>query len=72
MPALVSDTGVMGSAVAGQRNDVPPPQRWRVAVGATILHNGARTILKVGKELDERCYDLQALRRQGVTLVPVE
>lgn len=50
----------------------PPPDvkvdRYRVVNGGRILHRGALTIMKAGKELDARAFDLDKLREQGIQL----
>lgn len=40
--------------------------------GYPILYNGVRTLLAQGKIVDSNTYDLDYLKRQGVTLEPVE
>jgi hypothetical protein len=70
-----------GSAVAAVTPTQPvstvqptgkPVATYRVGgQGGPILHRGVRTILKPGKIIDERMYDVPMLRTQGIILDPV-
>jgi hypothetical protein len=64
---------VVGSAVgfhpqseAAQK--VPPIKRYRVTNGGRISVKGTPHVLRPGKEVDERTYDLKMLRQQGIKL----
>jgi hypothetical protein len=61
--------GSTGETAAPVRSRVDiPVQRYRVVVGGHVMLDGVRVPMRVGKELDERQYDLALLRRQGVKL----
>lgn len=55
-------------AMMGKRPPGPKPKRYRVVNGGYIVFNGARTVLRAGKEIDETQYDLVMLERQGIIL----
>lgn len=52
--------------------EAPPPQRFKVLKDADVAINGQRTKLREGKVVDAANFDLDALRRYGVKLGPVE
>lgn len=47
---------------------VPPPIKYRVAVGGMITIDGMKTILRPGKVIKETDYDIEKLRNQGIQL----
>ncbi len=49
----------------------PPVRKFRVETEKNISHNGIRSILRQGKEIDENNYDIAALLKQGVKLVEI-
>ena len=51
--------------------DIPTPKSWRVKNGGRILSKGGITELKPGKVVDERNYDIEQLRIQGIELEEV-
>lgn len=51
--------------------EVPPPPQYRVVRTQYVMQPGGRTILREGKLIDARSYDLASLRSQGVVLEPV-
>lgn len=46
----------------------PKPRYFRVTRGGMILHNGYRTRMPAGKEIDDLNYDIRKLQQQGVQL----
>lgn len=73
---LVEAAPVVGDAtkaydIGEARRAVKPPPQYRVKVGGPILSGGHRTVLKPGKLIDARNYDLKALRNVGIVLEPV-
>jgi|SRR6267378_1649376 len=53
--------------------DAPRAKRWLVTSSPeSIVYEGGRVQMRVGKEYDEGCVDLDLLRRQGVVLVEIE
>lgn len=54
-----------------ERFRVTNPPRPGMA-GFPILYGGVRTLLTQGKIVDSNTYDLEYLKRQGVTLEPVD
>jgi hypothetical protein len=58
-------------AMMGKRPPGPRPKKFRVVNGGYIVFNGARTVLRAGKEIDETQYDLAQLERQGIILKEV-
>lgn len=53
------------------RPDVPV-KKFRVVNGGIIVYNNCRTMLRQGKIISEREYDLKRLRAQGVVLKELE
>ncbi len=47
---------------------VPEPKQYRVKLGGRIMHRGFMTEMKTGKVVDERHYDIDRLREQGIDL----
>ena len=68
-PPLLQETP-MGDATehGAPLVDAPPPPQYRVVRSQYVMVRGGRTILREGKVIDERNYDLPALISQGVTL----
>jgi hypothetical protein len=72
-------SGVPGSAgespvravTAAAPGPGPRQRRWRVVNGGFVMFSGCRTAIKAGKEVDDRNYDIPALRRQGIRLEEV-
>lgn len=52
--------------------DSPPVRRYIVDVEKNVSHNGIRSILRQGKEIDENNYDIAALKKQGVKLTEIQ
>jgi hypothetical protein len=75
---IVGEQGnVVGSAVGTvaptqSAQKVKEPTRYRVVNGGRIMLGGALTVLRPGKELDERQYDLRELKKQGIRLEEVK
>lgn len=59
------------SVVAPEQSPAPLPERFRVRNGGKIMHRGVVTLLKPGKEVDSRLYDITQLRQQGIDLEPI-
>jgi len=80
-PPLVPEFVHHGPAVAAVQPSAPsvptvqpthqPVKVYRVRVGGPILCRGVRTVLKPGKIVDERMYDVPMLLTQGIVLDPV-
>jgi len=51
--------------------EAPPPPRFRVERSQYVMQPGGRVILREGKIVDERTYNIDALRSQGVVLTQV-
>lgn len=62
--ALRPEDVAKNEAVAKEK----PIRRFRVVQGGVVLTNGYRTRLHVGKEIDDRNYDIRRLCLQGVRL----
>ncbi len=60
---------VVATAVnPGDAEGSPVVRRFMVEKEKNISHNGIRSILREGKEIDENNYDIASLVRQGVKL----
>ncbi len=49
----------------------PTVRRYLVEAEKNISHNGIRSILRAGKEIDESNYNIEQLRKQGVKLTEI-
>lgn len=68
---LVSDNPIIASsAQKHEEANVPPPQAYKVVTGGTVMYRGNRVIIRVGKILDSRAYDIAVLTDQGIKLEP--
>lgn len=73
MPMLVPEAPVVADATENTPgNPEPTVQRYRVSNGGHVMVNGYRTVMRVGKIVDERTFDLNSLRHQGIKLDPLE
>ena len=85
-PMLGGTPGVMAepvmAVVAGGPQIAPPKpfekrasdvvtKQYRVTEQKTIMAGGFLTVMKVGKVVNDTCYDMELLRRQGLALVEV-
>lgn len=77
----IPEPGKAVASAAPAREPTPEVkiERYRVTnaprpgmAGYPILYGGVRTLLAQGKIVDSNTYDLDYLKRQGVTLEPVE
>jgi hypothetical protein len=59
---------VVADATAGHQTEGPIVKRYLVTKGGQVLVNGMRTLVKEGKVLDARNYDIAHLQRQGIRL----
>jgi hypothetical protein len=48
------------------------PRRYRVVLGGPVMSGGLRNVLRAGKELDDRHYNIAQLIGQGVQLQEIE
>lgn len=46
--------------------EVKPPPKLRVVTGGRVVINGSPNILRPGKTIDPRYYDVAQLREQGI------
>lgn len=72
--------GVIAGAVAAPRapslpqtdqDKGPPVHRFLVPLGGTYVEGGNRVQLRPGKEVNDKDYDVAAIRRSGIQLVEV-
>lgn len=66
--ARLHSTAVVGSAVEGAPADDVPVRKYRVKVGGSSSFGGTRTTIRPGKVIDERQYDIEMLKNQGIVL----
>lgn len=81
-PEMLGMGGLQGPAMARQRKPIKTMvKRYRVAPNPAsadhsgnwaIVYNRAPTTIRAGKEVDERSFDLKALRDRGVILIEIE
>lgn len=63
---------IVASAVDVEASeDSPVVRKYRVEAEKNISHNGIRSILRAGKEIDENNYDINLLKKQGVKLTDI-
>lgn len=48
-----------------------PPKHYRVMNGGTVVFGGNRTVMRAGKEVSDKDYDIRFLLRQGIRLEPI-
>ena len=70
-PVLVEQAPIISSAVQDLHTDFPPPIRYRVVNGGSVMYAGFRTIVSKDKVIDARSYNLDVLRAQGIVLLEV-
>lgn len=58
--------------VAVDRGPAPKPKLYRVMNGGTIVTASCRTVMRAGKEVSDKDYDIRMLQRQGIRLSPIE
>jgi hypothetical protein len=66
---LVSDNPVVATVIPERRVELPLPARYRVLETGNVMYAGNRVILRKGKIVDARSYDLDVLRSQGIRLI---
>jgi hypothetical protein len=69
---VLGDGKIAGTARGLVRGIVADVKRFRVQADRRIIQNGMACVLHAGKVVDERQYNLDQLRLQGVQLVEVE
>ncbi len=70
-PALSDPAAVTGSAV-GMTPEPDASTRYRVENGGYINGTNGKTFLHAGKLVDDRQYDVEHLRSQGIILKRIE